>query len=187
MQEEIDLTIEAAEESMQNSLAHLQRELIKVRSGRASLDILSGVRADYYGAPTPLAQVANVKVADGRTITITPWEKGMIRAIEQAIMQANIGLTPQNDGTMIRLSIPPLTEERRRQLVKQSKDLGEDAKVSIRNARRSAVEDVKKAVKDGYPEDAGKRAEETIQSLTNSYIAKVDQTLEAKEKDIMTI
>ena len=187
MQEEIDLYLEVAEGSMQESIAHLQRELSKVRSGRASIEILAGVRADYYGAPTPLAQVANVKVVDGRTITVTPWEKGMIQPIEQAIMQANVGLTPQNDGQVIRLNVPPLTEERRKQLVKQSQGMGETAKVSIRNARREAIEEIRAAVKNGYPEDMGKRAEQTVQDYTDKAIAQVDKILEAKEKDIMTI
>lgn len=172
---------------MQESIQHLQRELTKIRSGRASTDILSGVRVDYYGALTPLSQVANVRVADGRTITVTPWEKKMIQPIEQAILQANVGLTPQNDGEIIRLNVPALTEERRKQLVKQSQALGETAKVSIRNARRDAIDEVRKAVKNGYSEDLGKRAEQQAQDYTDQHIAQVEKILEAKEQDIMTI
>ena len=187
MQEEIDFYLASAEESMQESINHLQRELIKIRSGKASPDLVSSIRVDYYGSQTPLAQVANVKTSDARTLVIAPWEKGMIQPIEQAIMQANIGLMPQNDGQVVRLNIPPLTEERRRQLVKQASNLGEQAKVSIRNARREAIEDIKKAVKNGYPEDAGRRAEDQVQQLTDRHIKQIDEILEQKEKDILTV
>jgi ribosome recycling factor len=187
MQEEIDFYLASAEESMQESIAHLQRELIKIRSGKASPDMVNGIRVDYYGSLTPLAQVANVKTSDARTIVIAPWEKNMIQPIETAIKLANIGIMPQNDGQVIRLNIPPLTEERRKQLVKQSHTFAEQAKVSIRNARREAIEEIKKAVKNGYPEDLGKRSEDQVQSLTDKHIAQVDQVLEQKEKDIMTV
>lgn len=187
MQEEIDLTIEMAKDGMENSLAHLNSELQKVRSGRASADMLSSVKVDYYGATTPLERVANVKAADARTITVQPWEKGMIQPIEKAILQSNLGLNPQNDGAIIRLSVPPLTEERRRQLIKFSQGLAEQAKVSVRNARRDAIEDIRKAVKNGYSEDAGKAAEAEVQKLTDGFIAAVDKIMEVKEKEILTV
>jgi ribosome recycling factor len=149
--------------------------------------MLDGLLVAYYGSPTPLKQVANVNTADARTIVIQPWEKNMLGPIERAIFEANFGITPQNDGEVVRLIIPPLTEDRRRDLVKQVKQLGEDAKVSIRNSRRDAINSIKKEVKDGYPEDAGKRREGEIQELTDKYTAKVDKMLEVKEEDIMTV
>ncbi len=187
MQEEIDLTIEMAEDSMKRSLDHLASELNKIRSGKASPEMLSSVRVDYYGAITPLAQVANVKAADARTLTVQPWEKGLIQVIEKAIIASNLGLNPQNDGAIIRLAVPALTEERRRQLIKFAEGLVEQTRVSVRNARREAIEEIKKAVKNGYSEDLGKRYEESIQTLTNDYIAKAEKLMEQKEKDIMTI
>jgi ribosome recycling factor len=187
MQEEIDFTIEAAQDSMERSLTHLNNELHKIRSGKASPDMLSSIKVDYYGSATPLAQVATLKTTDARTIVIQPWEKAMIRPIETAIMQANLGFNPQNDGILIRIIVPPLTEERRRQFIKLAQSYVEQAKVSIRNARREAIEDIKKAVKDGYPEDLGKRAEDDIQKLTDGYSAKTEKLMEAKEKDIMVI
>jgi ribosome recycling factor len=187
MQEDIDLTIEMSKESMDGSLSHLSAELQKVRSGRASPDMLSSVKVDYYGATTPLERVANVKTTDARTIIVQPWEKGMIQPIEKAILQSNLGLNPQNDGIVIRLSVPPLTEERRRQLIKFSLGLAEQAKVSVRNARRDAIEDIRKAVKNGYSEDGGKVAEAEMQKLTDAYIAAVDKIMETKEKEILTV
>ncbi|MCH2044496.1 MAG: ribosome recycling factor [Saprospiraceae bacterium] len=187
MQEEIDLIIETSEEGMQSSVERLVRELNKIRSGKVSPSLVSDIRVDYYGAATPMNQVANIKAEDGRTLVIAPWEKHMLAVIEQGIFQANIGVTPQNDGKVIRLVIPPLTEERRRNLVKQSGKVIEQAKVSIRSSRREAMEEIKKAVKDGYSEDAGKRSEEQVQQLTNNYIAKVEKIMEAKEKEIMTV
>lgn len=187
MQEEIDLSMEAAEELMMKALDHLRSELVRIRSGKATPDIVSGVRVEYYGSMSPIDNVAGVKAVDGRTLEIRPWEKNMLRPIETAIQQANLGINPQNDGTVIRLVVPFLTEERRLQLVKQAQALGEHAKVSIRNARRDVIEDIKKAVKNGYPEDAGKRAEDQAQKLTDNYIADVERILAAKEKDIMTI
>ena len=185
--EELDMMLDMARESMDGSLEHLSKELIKVRTGKASPAILGGILVEYYGSPTPLNQVANVSTSDSRTIVIQPWEKPMLAAIERSIFESNLGLTPQNDGEVVRLSIPPLTEERRRDLVKQVKALGEDAKVSIRNGRRDAMDSVKKAVKDGLPEDSGKRKETEIQDLTNEFSNKVDKIVEIKEKDIMTI
>ena len=149
MQEEIDLYYEDAQEKMENAIAHLQRELSKVRTGKASPAMFDSLLVDYYGSPTPLKQVASVGTADARTLTIQPWEKGMLDPIERSIFQANLGVTPQNDGQIIRVVMPMLTEERRRDLVKQVKKLGEDAKVTIRNARRDMMDFLKKTVKDG--------------------------------------
>ena len=187
MQEEIDLVIETTKESMENSVAHLQRELTKIRSGKASPDMLDGLKVEYYGAMTPLSGVSTIKVVDGRTLSIQPWEKKMIGLIEQAIFAANLGVTPQNDGEVVRIVIPMLTEERRKQLVKQASEAVEHAKVSIRNARRDAMDEVKKAVKNGYSEDAGKNAEQDIQDLTNKYIGQADSIFVSKEKELMTV
>lgn len=187
MEEDISLIMDMAEEAMKHSLEHLQKELVKVRTGKASTAMLDGLLVAYYGSPTPLKQVANVTTSDSRTLVIQPWEKSMVGPIERAIFEANFGITPQNDGELVRLVIPPLTEERRRDLVKQVKQLGEDAKVSVRNARREAMEEVRKEVKNGYPEDAGKRLEGEIQDLTNQYTDKVDKMLEVKEEDIMKV
>ncbi len=187
MQEEIDLYYEDAQENMENTVVHMQRELTKIRTGKASPAMFDGLLVDYYGSPTPLKQVASVGSIDARTLTIQPWEKGMLAPIEQSIFAANLGVTPQNDGQIIRVVMPMLTEERRRDLVKQVKKLGEDAKVGIRNARRDFMEFMKKAVKDGYPEDLGKREEDKGQRLTDSFTKKVDDMLEVKEKDIMTV
>lgn len=187
MDEDVSLIIEMAEDGMRHSLEHLQKELVRVRTGKASTAMLDGLLVAYYGSPTPLKQVANVTTSDSRTIVIQPWEKSLVGAIEKAIFEANFGITPQNDGELVRLVIPPLTEERRRDLVKQVKGLGEDAKISIRSARRDAMEEIKKEVKDGYPEDAGKKLEGDIQDLTNQYTNKVDKMLEVKEEDIMKV
>lgn len=187
MQEDIDLVIEIAEDAMKHSLDHLVQELKTVRTGKANPAMLSSVKVDYYGSATPLSQVANISVADGRTINIQPWEKSMIDPIERAIFEANLGVTPQNDGEIVRIMIPMLTEERRREYVKKAKALGEDAKVSIRSARHKAMDDIKAEVKNGYPEDAGKRLEDKVQNLTNSYGKKVDEMIDAKEADIMKV
>lgn len=187
MQEEVDLYIETAKESMEGALDRLNRELSKVRTGKASTSILEGIKVSYYGSDTPLSQVANVSTTDSRTIAIQPWEKSMLGPIEKSIFESDLGITPQNDGEIIRLSIPPLTEERRKQLVKKTKGLGEEAKVSIRNSRKEAMSEIKKAVKDGFPEDAGKKKEAEVQKLTDDHSAKVDKMLEIKEKDIMTV
>lgn len=187
MEAEIEEYIELASISMSDSLEHLQRELVKVRTGKANPAVLNGVVVPYYGAPTPLQQVANVSVSDSRTIVVQPWEKAMIAPIEKAIIEANLGFNPQNDGELIRINIPPLTEERRREMVKRAKSLAEDAKVSVRNIRRDAMEQIKKEVKNGYPEDAGKRLEQKVEDLTQNYSDKVDKTVAVKEKEIMTI
>lgn len=185
--EEINLMIDMTREAMDHSIEHLQKELSKVRTGKASPNMIADILVEYYGAPTPMSQVANIAAADARTLTIQPWEKSMLRHIENAIFEANIGVTPQNDGEIVRLSFPPLTEERRREMVKKAKQLGEDSKVGVRSARRDAMEEIKKAVKNGYPEDAGKGKEAMIQDLTNKYIDKIDALLVAKEKEIMSV
>jgi len=187
MQEEIDMLLEIAKESMDGSISHLQSELSKIRAGKASTKMLDGIKVDYYGSPTPLAQVANVSTADARTLVIQPWEKSMLGPIEKSIFEANLGLTPMNDGEVVRINIPPLTEERRKKLVKTARSEGENAKISIRSGRQKAMDGIKKAVKDGYPEDAGKKVEATIQTMTNNFGKKVDTIMESKEKDIMTV
>lgn len=186
-QEKVNELLKHAQDLMEQAIAHLEVELTKVRTGKASPALLEGMLVSYYGSPTPIQQVANIAAADARTLTIQPWEKNMLGPIEKAIFEANLGITPMNDGEMVRLSIPPLTEERRRDLVKRAKALGEDAKVSIRNARRDAIEHFRKAVKDGLPEDEGKRKETEVQALTDKFSAKVDEHLVMKEKDIMTV
>ena len=187
METEVSEFIELAKMSMDGSIDHLKGELLKIRTGKASASMLDGIMVPYYGTPTKLNQVANVSTADARTLTIQPWEKNMLAPIEKAIFESNLGLTPQNDGEIIRINVPALTEERRRDMAKRAKGCGEDAKVSIRNARREAMDGIKKAVKDGFPEDAGKRKEEEVQDITNQYSKKIDGLVEAKEQDIMTI
>lgn len=187
MEEEIALYIETAEESMQASIEHFKKEASRVRSGKASPAMFDGVKVDYYGSLTAISQVANIKAQDGRTLVITPWEKKMLHLIEQAIFQANLGVTPQNDGEVIRVILPMLTEERRKDLIKQAQTMVEKAKVGIRNARRDAMDEIKQAVKNGYPEDAAKGKEAVVQSLTEKYSAEVDRLMKLKEEDIMTI
>jgi len=187
MQEELDLFIEEANEQMGKAISHLESELLKIRAGKATPNIVDGLVVDYYGSPTPINQVGNVSVADSRTLTIQPWEKNMLQPIERSIIAANIGITPQNDGNMIRLFLPPLTEERRKELVKRALGEGEQSKVAIRSIRREAMEQVKKLQKNGLSEDISKDAEEKIQGTTDKYIALVDKLLAAKEKEIMTV
>ncbi|MEO0064921.1 MAG: hypothetical protein RI983_247 [Bacteroidota bacterium] len=187
MSEELGLIIDDAADTMKKAILHLESELVKIRAGKANPNMLDGITVDYYGAPTPIAQVANVTVLDARTISIQPWEKNMLAQIERSIMAANIGITPQNDGVQIRLFMPPLTEERRRELVKKAGGEGEHAKVAIRNIRRDAIESVKKLQKDGLSEDAAKDAEKDIQDLTDKHIALVEKHLAAKEKEMMTV
>lgn len=187
MSEELSKISTEAENGMKKAINHLEIELSKIRAGKASPSILEGVNVDYYGAPTPISQVANVQVLDARTISIQPWEKNMLALIERAIMGANIGITPQNDGVNIRLFMPPLTEERRREMVKKAGGEGEQSKVAIRNIRRDHIEQVKKLQKDGTSEDICKGAEDAIQALTDKHIALVEKHLEAKEKEIMTV
>lgn len=185
--EDVALTLELAEDSMKKAINHLEAELIKIRAGKASPQMLDGIVVDYYGSPTPIGQVGNISVMDARTISIQPWEKNMLQPIERAIIASNIGINPQNDGNLIRLFLPPLTEERRKELVKRSHGEGEHAKVAIRNIRRDAIESIKKSQKNGLSEDAAKDAENDIQELTNRFIALVDKHLASKEKDIMSV
>ena len=173
--------------SMTKAINHLETELTKIRAGKANPTMLDGIMVDYYGNPTPLNQVGNISILDARTISIQPWEKSMLQAIEKGIMAANIGITPQNDGSNIRLFLPPLTEERRKELVKRCNGEGEQAKVSVRNIRRDAIEQIKKLQKDGLSEDICKDAETEIQDATDKYIALVDKHLSAKEKEIMSV
>ncbi len=187
MSEEVDLIIEDSEESMQKAIGHLELELTRIRAGKASPALVDGINVDYYGAATPVAQVANISVLDARTVSIQPWEKSMLAPIEKAIMQANIGITPQSDGIQIRLFLPPLTEERRRELFKKASGEGEQAKIAIRNIRRDGIEQVKKLLKDGLSEDVAKDSEKAIQDLTDKYIALVEKHLAAKEKDMMSM
>jgi len=172
---------------MDKAISHLEAELAKIRAGKANPSMLEGIFVDYYGNSTPLNQVASVNTPDARTLVIQPWEKNMLGPIEKAIFASNMGLTPQNDGIMVRLNLPPVTEERRLGLVKQSKAEAENCKVSIRNIRRDANEAIKKLVKDGLAEDLAKDAETKIQQLTDAYILKTDKQLEVKEKEIMTV
>ena len=187
MNEEVELVLEVADEKMQNAISHLEKSLLKIRAGKANPSMLNGVFVDYYGVNTPLNQVANVGTSDARTIVIQPWEKQMIGPIEKAIMAANLGFNPDNNGEIIRINIPMLTEERRALLVKQVKAEGEDTKVSIRGARRDANEELKKMQKDGLSEDMEKDAEDKVQKLTDKFYEKVEDLVNIKEKDIMTI
>ncbi len=187
MNEELELLFELTEEKMSSAIDHLQKALLKIRAGKANPSMLNDVFVDYYGVNTPLNQVANVGTSDARTIVIQPWEKQMINPIEKAIMAANLGFNPENNGELIRIGIPMLTEERRTALVKQVKSEGEDTKVSIRSSRRDANEELKKMQKNGLSEDMEKRSEDKVQKLTEKYYAKVEELINAKEKDIMTI
>lgn len=187
MQDELNLVLESAKETMVKTIGHLESELVKIRAGKANPNMLDGITADYYGSPTPINQVANVMAVDARTIQVQPWEKNMLSVIERAIIAANIGINPQNDGSVIRLFLPPLTEERRKELVKKCNGEGEQAKVSIRNIRRDAIEDIKKMQKDGLSEDVAKDAEGDVQVLTDKHIALVEKHLAAKEKEIMAV
>lgn len=187
MEEEVEFLKEVSEEKMVKALNHLRDELVKLRAGKANPHMLDGVMVDYYGALTPLNQVSNVNTSDARTILVQPWEKPMIEPIEKAILHANLGFNPMNNGEVIRINVPALTEERRILLVKQVKQEGENAKVSIRNTRREANEELKKMQKDGLSEDDVKKTETEIQKLTDSYSSRVDELLEKKEQDIMTV
>jgi len=187
MTEEIDFILDSTQESMNGSIAHLEKEFLNIRAGKASPAMLGSVFVDYYGSATPLSQVANINVPDARTITIQPWEKNMLHPIEKAIMVANIGFNPMNNGDNIIINVPALTEDRRRDLVKQAKVEAEDAKIGIRNARKDANNDIKKLEKEGTSEDMCKSAEDEVQNLTNSYIKKVDEVLALKEAEIMKV
>ena len=187
MTEEIDFILESTEESMNGTIAHLEKEFLNIRAGKASPAMLGGVFVDYYGSATPLSQVSKISVPDARTITLQPFEKNMLQAIEKAIMIANIGFNPMNNGDMIIISVPPLTEDRRRELAKQAKAEAEDAKIGVRNVRKDANTDIKKLEKEGTSEDICKSAEEEVQNLTNAYIKKIDELLAAKEAEIMKV
>ncbi|MFO7868015.1 MAG: ribosome recycling factor [Bacteroidales bacterium] len=187
MEEEVQLILEDTQEKMQGPLAKLDSELTKIRAGKATPAMLDTVKVDYYGTLTPLNQVANINTPDPRTIAIQPWEKKMFDPIERAIMQANLGLTPVNDGVFIRINIPVLTEERRKDLVRQVRSEAENAKVSVRNIRRSANEMLKDLKKTGLPEDEIKANELNVQKIVDSTIDIIDKKVEAKEKDLMTI
>ncbi|MGN6492765.1 MAG: ribosome recycling factor [Agriterribacter sp.] len=187
MSEDVSLIMDVSEDSMKKAIGHLETELTKVRAGRANPQMLDGLVVDYYGTPTPINQVGNISVVDARTLTIQPWEKNMLQPIERSIIAANIGVTPQNDGTIIRIFLPPLTEERRRELVKKVHAEGEHSKVAIRNIRRDAIEEIKKLLKNGLSEDVGKDAEKDIQQLTDKFIALVDKHLASKEKEMMAV
>ncbi len=187
MSEIVKGLIEDARENMNKAVDHVELELQKIRAGKASPQMLDGIVVDYYGSPTPLSQVANVNTPDARTIVVQPWEKSLISAIEKAITDANLGINPQNDGIVIRLNVPPLTEERRKDLVKKVKAEGEAGKIAIRNIRKDVNEKIKKAQKDGVSEDEAKVGEAEVQKLTDSYILKVDKHVELKDKDIMAV
>ncbi len=187
MSEEVKMALDEAAEAMTKSIVHLENELNKVRAGKASPVMLDGVRVDYYGTMTPLKNVANVTTPDARTLTVQPWEKGMLNAIAKGIMEANLGLNPQNNGDVIMIAVPMLTDERRRDLSKRAHSEGENARVGIRTARKEALDFIKQAQKDGLPEDEAKTGESKVQELTDKFNKKVDEVLAAKDKDIMTI
>lgn len=179
--------IDEAGISMKKAMEHLETELIKIRAGKASPAMLDGIMVNYYGNPTPINQVGNLSAVDARTLTIQPWEKNMLQPIERAIIAANIGINPQNDGNIIRLFLPPLTEERRKEMVKRSNAEGEQAKITVRNIRRDAIELIKKAQREGLSEDEAKDAENEVQGVTDNYITLVEKRLSSKEKEIMMV
>jgi ribosome recycling factor len=187
MSETVDSVVHQGKEQMDIAIDHLKKELTRIRTGKASTGLLDGLLVEYYGNNTPLQQVANVGIADARTITIQPWEKNMLGKIEHAIFAANLGVTPMNDGEIIRISIPPLTEERRKDLVKQAKAMGEEAKVALRHARHKVIDFIKKQMKDGYPEDMGKKFEAEVDKMLHQHSDSIDQLIVHKEKDIMTV
>jgi ribosome recycling factor len=187
MSEELSLQINSVSASMEKAIAHLESELVKMRAGRANPQMFDSVVVDYYGSPTAIAQVANISVADARTLTIQPWEKNMLQPIERAIIAANLGVTPQNDGIIIRIFLPPLTEERRKEIVKKVQAEGEHSRIAIRNIRRDAIEGVKKLQKNGLSEDIALDGEKQIQDITNKFIAIIEKLLLAKEKEIMSV
>ncbi len=184
---ELDNHFKKAKADFERAIEHLHKELLKVRTGKASTAMLDGIMVNYYGAPCPITQVANLNLADMRTIVVQPWEKKMIGEIEHAIFASNLGLTPQNDGEVIRLNIPPLTEERRKEFVKQVKHYGEEAKVSIRSTRHKVLDAIKREQKNGLPEDIARKKEQEIQHMVNDYTHRIDKIVEAKDKEIMTL
>lgn len=185
--EDVNIIMAEAKAHMEKALEHLDHELLKIRTGKASTSLVSDLMVDYYGTPTLLPQVANLNVSDSRTITIQPWERNMLGPIERVIINANIGITPANDGEVIRLSVPPLTEERRKEMVKKAKHAGEESKVGVRTARHKGLDHLKKAVKDGLPEDTGKRKETELQDMVNKFVEQIDKVVGAKEKEILTV
>ncbi|KIC89152.1 MULTISPECIES: ribosome recycling factor [unclassified Flavihumibacter] len=187
MTEELSMIMEDAADSMKKAISHLEAELVKIRAGKANPQMLDGIVVDYYGSNTPISQVANIIATDARTITVQPWERNMLQPIERAIINSNIGINPQNDGVMIRMFLPPMTEERRRELVKRCNGEGEHSKVAIRSIRREAIEHIKKLQKDGLSEDAAKDAEADVQELTDKHISLVEKHLASKEKEIMAV
>lgn len=187
MFEDIQSITAHAQDHMKKAISHLEAELVKIRAGKANPQMFDGLVVDYYGSPMAINQVANISVMDARTLSIQPWEKNMVQPIERAIIAANMGVTPQNDGAIIRIFLPPLTEERRRELVKKCQGEGEHGKVAIRNIRRDAIEHIKRLQKNGLSEDAAKDGEDTVQQLTDKHISLVDTHLAAKEKEIMSV
>jgi len=184
---DVSAIIAGTEDQMKKAINHLEAELVKIRAGKANPQMLDSIAVDYYGSPMPVNQVANISILDARTMTIQPWEKNMLQPIERAIIAANIGVTPQNDGAIIRISLPPLTEERRKELVKRCQHEGEHSKVATRNIRRDAIESIKKLQKTGLSEDAAKDAETSVQQVTDKYISQIEKHLVSKEKEIMSV
>jgi ribosome recycling factor len=187
MAEDVVSVIDVADDHMKKAINHLESELTKIRAGKANPQMLDGIMVDYYGSPMSINQVANISVMDARTLSIQPWEKNMLQPIERAIIAANIGITPQNDGALIRLFLPPLTEERRKELVKKCQAEGEHSKVAIRNIRRDAIENIKKLQKNGLSEDAAKDAEGNVQQVTDKFVTIIEKHLTTKEKEIMAV
>jgi len=187
MTDELSVLIGDTEQQMKKAINHLEIELQKIRAGKANPQMLDNVFVDYYGSGMPINQVANISVMDARTLTLQPWEKNMLQPIERAIINANLGVTPQNDGVIIRLFLPPLTEERRKELVKKCQNEGEHSKVAVRSIRQEAIQDIKKMQKDGLSEDIAKDAEASVQVLTDKFSSIVEKHLDAKEIEIMSI
>lgn len=187
MTEYLSIIIDEAKELMGKAINHLEAELVKIRAGKANPVMLDGIMVEYYGNPTQINQVANISAMDARTLTVQPWEKNMLQSIERAIIAANIGINPQNDGNSIRLYLPPLTEERRKELVKRCNGEGEQAKIAVRNIRRESIEQIKKLQKDGLSEDAAKDAEAEMQQITDNFITLVEKHLASKDKEIMAV
>jgi ribosome recycling factor len=185
--EEIQFFLDEAKEDMEKALKHIDNELTKIRAGKAMPNMVESVMVDYYGTPTAISQVASVNTPDARTLAIKPWEKAMVAVIDKAIRESNLGFNPQNDGEMVRINVPPLTEERRKILVKQAKSEGEDGKVRVRSIRKDTNESLRKLLKDGASEDAVKTAEDKVQVLTDSFIVKVDQLIAKKETELLTV
>ncbi len=187
MTDDLSFILEEGKDSMTKAINHLEAELVKIRAGKANPSMLDGIMVDYYGNLTQINQVGNISAMDARTISIQPWEKNMMQPIERAIIAANIGINPQNDGNIIRLFLPPLTEERRKEMVKRSNAEGEQAKVAVRSIRREGIEQIKKLQKDGLSEDQAKDSETEIQEMTDKFIVLIEKHLAAKEKEIMSV